>query len=700
MLEVGCLSFIGQLNTLYLPTLRLGDIFEIVLLIFLIYKVIIGLRNTRAMVLLKGILILFIFYNIAFLFKFEAILVIFESAITLLIFAIIVVFQPELRRFLEQIGTKNLTGKLDFRTIFKKDKEVFKYYSDKTISELSKACYTMSPVKTGALIVLERDIPLTEYIESGLETDSTITSQLVVNMFEKNTPMHDGAMVIVKDRIAAATCYLPLSENTHIGKHMGTRHRAAIGVTEATDCVVIVVSEETGFVSLAVDGKINYNLSKEELFSLLSKYQVRKETIESSAIKDKVSLKHFFRTEDLSTRIVSIVVGIVGWMLLINISNPVITQRFEDIPIEFINTSIIESTGKTYEIVSEDKAVVEVTERRSIIDSLRKEDIAVIADMSKLSVVNAVPLYGVVDKYPTVDVKIVDNDTVNITLDSIISREIDVTLDKFISEDSKTFVPILESEVKTIIITGGKSLVDKIDKVVFSYDVSDAADIYHGVAYPVVYDRNGDVIDNSLFEFSTEVLAVTGKSYPIKEIPLSISVNSDSINGYTVSSVKFEPETVKIAGTEEFLSNINELTISMDVNLSPDSLVNNQFVKTLRVAENLPEGAYFASSKDEIEVTLTFEEYKTKTITFEKEKVELRGLSSECQAMLGDEKFSITISGDDEILKQISKDSIIPYIDLSGLEIGEYNLIMQFVGLDDVILTSNISAKVIISERG
>ena len=694
------LSFLGQLNTLYLPTFRLGDIFEILLLIFLIYKVIIGLRNTRAMVLLKGILILFIFYNIAFLLKFEAILVIFESAITLLIFAIIVVFQPELRRFLEQIGTKNLTGKLDLRSIFKKDKQVFKYYSDKTISELSKACYVMSPVKTGALIVLERDIPLTEYIESGLETDSTITSQLVVNMFEKNTPMHDGAMVIVKDRIAAATCYLPLSENTHIGKHMGTRHRAAIGVTEATDCIVIVVSEETGYVSLAVDGKIKYNLSKEELFSLLSQYQVRKEAIESSTIKNKVSLKHFFRKEDLSTRIVSIVVGVVGWLLLINISNPVITQRFDDIPVEFINTSVIESTGKTFEIISEDNVIVEVTERRSIIDSLRKEDISVIADMSKLSIVNAVPLYGVVDKYPTVDVKIVENDTINISLDSIISREMDVTLEKFISEESKTFVPVLESEVKTIIVTGGKSLVDKLDKVVFTYDVSDAESMYHGVAYPVVYDRNGDVIDNSLLKFSTEVLAVTGKSYPVKEIPLNISVNSDSVNGYTISSVKFEPETIKIAGGEEFLTNINELAISMDVNLNPDSLVNNQFVKTLKVAENLPDGAYFVNSTDEIVVTLTFEEYKTKTITFEKSKVDLCGLNSDCKAELGDEVFSITISGDDETLAQISKDSIIPYIDLSGLEVGEYNLIMQFVGLDDVILTSNISAKVIISERG
>ena len=177
------MSFLGQLNSFYIPSFRVTDIIEILIFIFVIYKVIIGLRNTRAMILLKGILVLFIFYNIAYLFKFQAILVLFQSLVTLLLFALIVMFAPEMRRFLEQIGTKNLIGKLNLKSLFTKEKEVFKYYSDKTIVELSKACFAMGAVKTGALIVIERNIPLTEYIETGIGINADLTSQLLINIF-------------------------------------------------------------------------------------------------------------------------------------------------------------------------------------------------------------------------------------------------------------------------------------------------------------------------------------------------------------------------------------------------------------------------------------------------------------------------------------------------------------------------------------
>ena len=694
------MSFLGQLNTLYLPSLRIGDIFEIILLIFLIYKVIKGLRNTRAMILLKGILILFLFYNLAYLLKFEAILILFQSLITLLMFAIIIVFQPEMRRLLEQIGTKNLTGQINFKSLFSKDKQVFKYYSDKSISELGKACYSMGDVKTGALIVIERDIPLTEYIETGIAINADLTSQLLINIFEKNTPLHDGAVVITKDKVVAATCYLPLSENTHIGKHMGTRHRAAIGVSEATDCIVIVVSEETGYVSVAIDGKIQYNLNKEDLTSLLYKYQIKKETLEPAKVKNKMTLKHFFRTEDLSTRIISIIVGIVGWLLLINVSNPITTKTFEDIPIEFINTSVIESTGKTFELASDGFVTVEVTERRSIVDNLKKSDIIVLADLSKLSYVNAVPLTGYIEKYPTATVDFVNEDTAKIELDSIISKEIDITLDKYVAEDSLTYVPVLNSEIDTIIVTGGKSIIDTIDRVVFTYDITDAVGIYSGAAYPVVYDRNGDILDNTLFDFSVEVLMVTGQAYEVKEIPLQVEINSDNIDGYSVSSVTYEPQTVKVAGDGQYLSSIDKLSIVMDVNINPDTLSNNEFVKTLKIMENLPEGVYFADKEEEIVVTLTFEEFKMKTITFNKKDVKLYGLSPDYVAELRDDEFSIIISGDDEVLSEITKDTIVPFIDISSLEEGEYNLIMQFEGLDDVILSSNISARLKITQKG
>ena len=187
--------------------------------------------------------------------------------------------------------------------------------------------------------------------------------------------------------------------------------------------------------------------------------------------------------------------------------------------------------------MSEDTVHVKVTDRRSIVDNLRAKDISVIADCSKLSYVNAIPLYGVTEQYPSVVVEFVEIGTVNISLDSIISREVDITLEKEISEDSKTFVPMLDCEQDTIIVTGGKSVVDTIDKVVFTYDVTDAEGTYSGLSIPKVYDRNGNILDNDLFTFNIEMLKATGISYPVKEIPIYVDIDSENVNGYTISSV-------------------------------------------------------------------------------------------------------------------------------------------------------------------
>ena len=272
------LSFINNLLG-YLPAFKISDIVEILLFIIIIYKVIENMKNTRAVVVLKGIFILFLFYVIAYVCSFDAIIVIFQSVISLLIFALVVVFQPEMRKFLEQIGTKNITEKFNLSQLFGKNKPVFKYYSDKSITELIKACFAMGEVKTGALIVIERDIPLNEYIETGIGLNADLTSQLLINIFEKNTPLHDGAVIQIKDKVVSATCYLPLSSNPKISKHMGTRHRAAIGISEVTDCLVIVVSEETGNVSLAVNGKITTNLTKEKFRELLYNYQIKENVV-------------------------------------------------------------------------------------------------------------------------------------------------------------------------------------------------------------------------------------------------------------------------------------------------------------------------------------------------------------------------------------------------------------------------------------
>ncbi len=163
---------------------------------------------------------------------------------------------------MEQLGQKNLINSV---FSFDSSKEDSARFSDKTVNELVKAVFEMAKVKTGALIVLERNTPLNEYERTGITLDSILSSQLLINIFEHNTPLHDGAVIVRENRIVSATCYLPLSDNLFLSKELGTRHRAAVGISEVTDSVTIVVSEETGKVSVAAGGELQRDLTQEEL---------------------------------------------------------------------------------------------------------------------------------------------------------------------------------------------------------------------------------------------------------------------------------------------------------------------------------------------------------------------------------------------------------------------------------------------------
>ena len=193
--------------------------------------------------------------------------------------ALLVIFQPELRKALEQLGSRNiLSNILSFDD--GKDSQAF---SDKTINELVRATFEMAKVKTGALMVIERGSSLKEIERTGIEINGLVTSQLLINIFEHNTPLHDGAVVIRGNRITAATCYLPLSDNMTISKDLGTRHRAAVGVSEVTDSVTIVVSEETGRVSVAEEGTLTKIADAEGLKKILA--TVKEETVSLNRFK-------------------------------------------------------------------------------------------------------------------------------------------------------------------------------------------------------------------------------------------------------------------------------------------------------------------------------------------------------------------------------------------------------------------------------
>ena len=230
----------------------------------------IWIKNTKAWNLLKGLVVILVFVLIAAILEMNTIIWIVQNVFSIAVIAVIIVLQPELRRALEELGKKNIVNGLIPIDIGKGETGLF---SDKTIKEIARACVEMSRVRTGALIVVAQNDTLAEYESTGIEVDGVVTSQLLINIFEKNTPLHDGAVIIKGDRITSATCYLPLSQNTGLSKALGTRHRAGIGISEATDSLTIVVSEENGMISTAYQGDLRRGLSQDELEVILTKIQ-------------------------------------------------------------------------------------------------------------------------------------------------------------------------------------------------------------------------------------------------------------------------------------------------------------------------------------------------------------------------------------------------------------------------------------------
>ena len=257
------LNFAGvYLNRFHMPTIRWTDILEIIILSFLVYQIILWIKNTRAWSLLRGIVIIMAFILAAAFLNMTTILWIAEKMLSLVVIATVVVLQPELRRALEQLGRTNFFASL---VPFDSTRDMGGRFSDKTMQEIIKACYEMGKVRTGALIVVEQNQSLSEYERTGIEVDAILTSQLLINIFEHNTPLHDGAVIVRENRVVSATCYLPLSDNMGLSKELGTRHRAGVGISEVTDSLTIIVSEETGHISVAYEGTLSRDLDSEDL---------------------------------------------------------------------------------------------------------------------------------------------------------------------------------------------------------------------------------------------------------------------------------------------------------------------------------------------------------------------------------------------------------------------------------------------------
>lgn len=235
------------------------DIIDILIVSYIIYKLILLIQGTRAIQLLKGIIVLVGTWALSKWFHLNTLNWLMTQTFTVGLLAVIIIFQPELRRALEQLGRGKLFSRIS----------VEQQVLNERIGEIVKALHYLSRRKIGALIVFERNTGLNDYIESGIPLESLFSSELLINIFTPNTPLHDGAVIIRGQHIMAAGCYLPLSENPFISKELGTRHRAAIGMSEVSDAIAVIVSEETGLISLAINGQVVRDIKEESLISKL-----------------------------------------------------------------------------------------------------------------------------------------------------------------------------------------------------------------------------------------------------------------------------------------------------------------------------------------------------------------------------------------------------------------------------------------------
>lgn len=265
--------------TRFIQILKITDFLDIGIMAILIYQLLKIIKETRAMQLVKGIAILFIALQVSTWLDLTSLNYLLRNAMQVGVFAIIVIFQPELRNMLERIGRSKAVKLIDFTNSQDADA------TDQTIAEVAMAATDMSKDKIGALIVIERETKLGDIVTTGTLVNADVSAALIENIFVPKTPLHDGAMIIRSNKIHTAGCLLPLTSNLNLSRELGTRHRAAIGLSEVSDAVIVVVSEETGKISIAINGTLTRNLTEESLKKALGKTLKPRETSEFDKIK-------------------------------------------------------------------------------------------------------------------------------------------------------------------------------------------------------------------------------------------------------------------------------------------------------------------------------------------------------------------------------------------------------------------------------
>lgn len=676
----------------WMPSLDVSfiDVIQIIILAFVLFYLEKTLYKTRAWILVKGLFIIGIVYIFISLTDMIVLQTIMQGLFSTILIAIIIMLQPELQRIVELIGAKKLPGIKSF--LLKKPQRVT-WYDKNTICEIVEACNSMGSVKTGALIVLERGIPLKEYLQSGIAIDSVISKQMLINIFEKNTPLHDGAVIIRKNKIASATCYLPLSMNYGIDKSLGTRHRAALGITESSDCVVIVVSEETGNISFCVDGKIHHNLTPSQLNDLLQENMYK---------GDETFVEKKEHHSPIWMKVLAPILSVVIWMTVMTTIDPVTTTYISDIPVTPINTEALDDVGQAYTIESGTTVNIKVTGRRAILDNLTADDFIAIADFEELSLVYAVPVsVKAANEAHDLEIEIRGNSVMKLQIEDVVQTDVPVIVDIIGDSNNDYVIQVKDTSTKTVTVTCPESVAKTLEKAVLTVDVYGKRSNYVASATPVIYDKNGNKIEKNVSVGQASV-KVEIDVYGVKEIPFVIKLAEQDTKAemfFRLNDYVVEKDTLRLAGPYDILSNIDviEVVISPDVN----SDVSNTILAN--ITPFIPEGVLLAKDQEEqIEVSVDLSKMKNVTIDMAATDIVFSGVDTEkWTASIVTAPNKIQVVYDMTLLEntEVNLELLKPTIQVEEVKAGEFITEIVLTEIDGVEIVNPLNVRYRLAEK-
>lgn len=670
--------------------IKIKDIIQIVILSVVLYYLTKSLYKTRAWILVKGLGFIGAIYALICFTELTVLQIVMQGLFSTLMIAIIIMLQPELQRIVELIGKKRLT---DIKTLIFKKTEAPTWYSERTIYEIASACESMASSKTGALIVLERGIPLKEYINSGISMGSSISNQLLLNIFEKNTPLHDGAVIITNDKIESATCYLPLSLNHSVNKKLGTRHRAALGIAETTDCLVVVVSEETGSISICFDGKLRHNITRTELTKFL------KENMN----KHSEPIHGRKRTHSpIWIKILAPILGISIWFSVVTTNDPIITKRIDDVNVMAINTEVLDTAGQTYTIKSGKTISVVARGRRSMIDNITKNDIIATADFTQMSIVYAVPIeISASSEYEGIELN-ASNAIMKVFLEEMVQTTIPVEV-QIIGDTNNDYVVVPQDvESKMISITCSQSVAKTLDKAVLTVDAYGKETNFISTITPVIYDKNGECVDLAPDALSQKDIRVVMSVFHVKYVPVEIVLadqSEDTDEYYVLNDYFTEFDSIRLAASDDSTISIDKLTIV----LAPHQYGNDTNSVLINLPQYIPEETYLAKDQPtQMKVELDLDRYKRLEIAMPKDAIRIVGGPQ-------DDKVVEILSSPDNIVVYYNADMVseeiltlktmAPFIRVDKNEFGVYDGIISLTDIEGVYVINNMAAKYRLADK-